>query len=252
MGGHWVLKIIGALSLLLVTLAATFAVFCRSREPRRGADAISVSEAVAGAVVSIDLGGRATCLGVLVDPERVVTAKHCLRKASTFRVEVANAQGVKLGPVRAVLRHPELDAAVLSLAHPVEGAIPLELVSDFTAAVPSSGQGVGAGMRSEAVRSKRLHLVPLAYQVVGEELSASYPAEGLCAGDSGGPLLVRTREGKAAVLGVLRGGPRHCHGPDNFVRSDRIASWLNTAREASGTVGPEKSKEPRAYVALHP
>lgn len=49
---------------------------------------------------------------------------------------------------------------------------------------------------------------------------------GACAGDSGGPLLMRARSGAPVVVGILSKGSPSCMGEDIYVRVDKVSSWL--------------------------
>jgi secreted trypsin-like serine protease len=48
---------------------------------------------------------------------------------------------------------------------------------------------------------------------------------GACVGDSGGPLLGKTMDGRIEVLGLLEAGSASCTGEDFYTRLDRLKSW---------------------------
>jgi hypothetical protein len=50
---------------------------------------------------------------------------------------------------------------------------------------------------------------------------------GACAGDSGGPLLIRGQSGEVEVLGVLSDGTASCRGEDTYIRLDALSEWLD-------------------------
>jgi len=67
---------------------------------------------------------------------------------------------------------------------------------------------------------------------VGRDITASYAGpDGLCNGDSGGPLFTKNAAGQHILVGVLRGGAPACHGPDRFVPVQAAGAWL----ERNGT-----------------
>jgi hypothetical protein len=55
---------------------------------------------------------------------------------------------------------------------------------------------------------------------------AGFGATGACEGDSGGPLLVRGRDGSPRVVGVLTVGSASCTGADDYVRLDAVQGWM--------------------------
>ena len=210
------MRALPALALAVVTLVATpaWAVLqgATSRDPN----------GLRRSVVSIESSTGELCSGVVVAPDLVLTAAHCMTDRAAYRVTALNrAFRQQRFNVAALAVHPTfvpgttprtqpgIDLAILKLDRP--------LGPEFLALDPTQagridvGDGVtiaGFGVLSERVRRtartlRQTNLVSLGpievanrvLIVVDRNRLAETAGAGACRGDSGGPILAATQTG---------------------------------------------------------
>ena len=196
-----------------------------------------------------DTGARdsAFCTGTVIAPRLVVTAKHCTAGLTAadlgFGVGLTPAQAVADFAVASIVEHPDVDVALLVLARPAPldapGLVPLgfnrePLDSNDTG---HEVEAAGFGETMDPTRDGRYFAVVLlsaiddTYILVDGQLR-----EGLCFGDSGGPVLDLGANGEPLVLGVEHGGEESCVGRDQLTRLDRVQAWIDGV---AATLPPE-------------
>lgn len=188
------------------------------------------------------------CTGVLVAPQVVLTAGHCIRGAS----HVSFGTEARTGPrytVRSKQAHPKwartYDVGVLLLdSDPglTSATISTARLEDNVTSVI-----VGWGLTDERGRQDTDYLQEATVQIwdhdcseggwdcnrdvqPGGELVAGGSSDS-CTGDSGGPIFQVTREGYLLVGIVSRGvhpSDHMCGDGGIYVRSDAIAAWVET------------------------
>ncbi|MGI8605291.1 MAG: S1 family peptidase [Verrucomicrobiales bacterium] len=213
-----------------------------------------------------DLYNDHSCAGVLIAPYWVVTAAHCVYGESSATLDVVigvhNLQTdttYQRRHIREIIRHPDFsettgfgsDIALLLLEQPVPTVSPLEIIDDPALALPGVmatilgwGATDGAGnVYPSVLQTAQVPIVSLevanAPEVHDGTLTATMLPAGFaqggvdaCAGDSGGPLLVRDVDGQRWMLaGVTSFGKADafCGAPNNYgvyTRVSSFRSWL--------------------------
>lgn len=214
--------------------------------------------------------------GVLIAPQVVLTAAHSVAIGLRHWVWVGDEVGAEWGrkyevhgrKERPPLFHPGYigppyyrnDLAVLYLKEPVPDVKPLAIASgpeiDPATWVVPVGYGTmsadniwGTGTRrfvhvpklnDEVVTDDKGHPVvydPQTEFVAGKPLTVKNPKD-TCAGDSGGPVYLKTREGKWRLAGITSRNAgrdeRSCGSGSIYVRLDVFKDWLGTAVVKAG------------------
>lgn len=171
------------------------------------------------------------CTGIVLSPDVVLTAAHCVPPGADLRIDVPGTGPTPtLLPTAAVMRHPgyrpdairrrerSIDLALVRVA----GSLPdrFESARLATTAGAAPGQsfrltGYGVGVESEARTSGQLRSVTLvARQPLSSVLLwATDPAQGgagACTGDSGAPMAAEDGAVAALVVWSAGTGARRC------------------------------------------
>ncbi len=175
-------------------------------------------------VVRIESAIGEVCSGVLVAPDIVLTAAHCVAVVTSYRAFLIDGD---LKPRRiaisAILKHPSFvagttphdqpgaDLALVRLERAVSGNITTDMIPRNHAIAPDTelkiaGYGISSYWNRQSVRTLRIApVVVLATDQPPNNLivaadrrtRARIPGASACLGDSGGPALVETVEGLA-------------------------------------------------------
>ncbi|MCA9539024.1 MAG: trypsin-like serine protease [Myxococcales bacterium] len=202
----------------------------------------------------------AFCTGTLVSPTVVVTAAHCTRtrfaESIGFGIGMLPEDPVATFTVARVDNHPsaDVDASFLHLSEPVTARVPgLQPLpinrhpiggADGDVLLGRQVEVAGFGDTRDPLQTGRFFasvtLIEIndAFVVVdGEGL------QGLCFGDSGGPVLTLNAVGDAVLLGVEHGGDDTCVGRDLLTRLDALGEFVEAA-VPSGAGEPAPLAEP--------
>ena len=186
------------------------------------------------------------CTGTLVSPRVVATAKHCIegrngRRQLAFGVGVLPSDpDISVG-VETAIGHPQLDAAILILEADVTASLPeIEPIPFNRNALQQDivGEPVQAGGYGETYdrrRSGRYFATVYVRSINRNEVIVDGRGEqGICFGDSGGPVIHSFPDTGPVVLGVESWGDPSCLGIDHLIRLDTLADWIDmTTAEAT-------------------
>lgn len=172
------------------------------------------------------------CSVVRVSTEWFVTAAHCFDPTPSSAwlhlgdVEVPLSLSLKSTDEAQVVLHTDLDVALLRVTSLPGGAV-LSWASNPQIGVGDAVLIAGAGDDGEAGLGHILFAVAPIASVTDTEFTLRPDlARAPCAGDSGGPALVRSNSGAVVVAGVLSRGSPSCTGADVYERLDSISDWL--------------------------
>jgi hypothetical protein len=194
-------------------------------------DYLGLAEVEASAILAIELlrSGeiRDLCSGVAITSELVLTAAHCADD-SVVELTIAGRTWQRWGDEELSIHvAPERDVAIIrlpELAAPAALAVSTEDATRWNGALVELA---GAGRRDDGSAGSVELAVAEVLAVDDRFLEVQLPqGGGPCAGDSGGPLLVRGHSGRLEIAGVLSGGAPTCDGPDYYERLDGLSAWL--------------------------
>ena len=171
------------------------------------------------------------CTLTLIAPGYALSAAHC---AATPGAMVRWPGVANVHEFRWEALHDNFDVGILAFAEDNADAEPLPLhdaIDDswLDTKVTLAGLGVtetGSSGELRFVDEQITKLTETEIWVDGRGKS------GACAGDSGGPLLVRDAEGAIRVAGILDRGSPSCTGLDVYTRADRLLNWVHDTVDA--------------------
>ena len=180
-----------------------------------------------------------TCTGVLIAPRVVLTAAHCINDPSLrlevyFGASTVDGSG-RFDVVTAVSVHPKFDAkshafdvALLRLADD-PGIAPVSM-GTFDAVIGASARVVGFGVDGSPTSVpgiKRAGVTTVTSFEAGSFRTAPGPSMS-CAGDSGGPVLIRAADAGAELLvGVTSYGDSPCKEFAVNARVDAVRDFID-------------------------
>jgi secreted trypsin-like serine protease len=203
------------------------------------------------------LGAQGSCTGTLIAPDVVITAGHCAEVNPSQVIANTtnyNAAGGITAQVKSITAYPSwetsYDVSVIVLAAPIQGVTPRLLGTDCTFQSFANGAQVhlvGFGLTDTAGQGDNTTLHEATAPVTdadcsggngcvpgiapGGEFVAGGSGTDSCFGDSGGPVYLDTPRGPIVIGAVSRGldsSPTPCGGGGIYVRTDKVAAWLET------------------------
>jgi hypothetical protein len=176
------------------------------------------------------------CSGVIVAPGIVVTAAHCADRDADMKIDdgltvscdEAAAAGV-IGAADDGSVHPTLDIAILKakwlMAVDVT-PLPLDFTMFTEKWLDKPVELAGYGSSSAETTGTLQFVVEVVERIEAEHFAVTgFGFSGACVGDSGGPALARSNDGRLTVIGILDNGAPSCVGSDNYTRVDQLSDW---------------------------
>ena len=176
------------------------------------------------------------CTGTLISPYVVATAAHCLPRWGSanigFGFGVEPSDPVATIPVAETYAHPRMDAALLVLSQDATEVVPgVEIIAPNAEPLAASqvGEAVQAGgfgdTYDDARTGKWFATVYVSVILADSVVVDGRGVQGICFGDSGGPIIGLNSEGDPVLLGVESNGDRTCVDEDTLTRVDRFYDW---------------------------
>jgi hypothetical protein len=199
-------------------------------EPPNDEQFLGLSAAQHDAIVHLSgtLDGRSVhCSGTWISGGFVITAQHCLPVVEAADAAVTSSD--MTATVEAAILHPTQDVMLLGVRWDDPPPSSLAILDEALGDEWIGRFGVAAGYgRTERFLGGGLHfsvqtITSIEENRVGVEGVGDF---GVCAGDSGGPLLVRDGRGAVRIGGILSTSSTNCRRSGHYTRVDAVADWL--------------------------
>ena len=175
------------------------------------------------------------CTATLIGPSTIITAAHCTEGSRPqdmgFGVGLEPTDPTATFRVAAIYQHPQADMAVVSLTENATDRVPALVAIPVNTVDPSALEGTevqvgGYGETRDRARSGRYFASVRLNRVGREEIVVDGQGlQGVCFGDSGGPVIGELGAGPV-VMGVESWGDQSCVDVDHMTRIDVLADFI--------------------------
>ena len=188
------------------------------------------------------------CTGTLITPDVVATASHCVFGYNPEDVGFGfglepSAPDATFG-LSDIWVHPTLDAALLVLEEAVSERlpdvepIPPNIDAPRNEQIGEQFQAGGYGATRDPSRTGRWFATVYLYQITDTLVIVDGRGDqGICFGDSGGPVIGLSEDGDPVLYGVESGGDATCVDIDRLTRVDVFYDWALPVLEGGAPEG---------------
>ena len=191
------------------------------------------------------------CSATLIAPHVVATASHCISRQmpGDIAFAVGDTPDDALTSVQVGLfhDHPRLDTALLVLTDRLTDRVRVDPIPVFPYAIDRSFEGMevdgaGFGETMDRTRDGRWFAALLLARVNPTDVVVDGRGrQGMCFGDSGGPILLQDDEGLLGLLATESAGDETCLDQDHAIRLDNQQEFVE---EALAIEPPERPVDP--------
>jgi hypothetical protein len=193
------------------------------------------------AIALLDLGGG-LCSGLVIAPRWALSAAHCAAGSVTLHVGSGSDPDQSIAG-RRFINNPSYDIALVELAEDatvaVPGLEPIRVIGEDLdrSWVGRDSEASGYGNTERGSTGRRFFSHFPINNVTSSSIIINGGGEGgVCYGDSGGPIMVRTASGAVRTIGVVSTGDGTCTYEAEFTRADIVRDWIE---EHTGPTPPD-------------
>jgi len=210
---------------------------------------LSAGEELAIGYIATDSTGP-FCTATLIDRDVAITAEHCVN--GTYAIDQMRFGMGEPGnpdayiPVHSAPMHATRDVALLFLQQDAVDLVPQAEPIPFNRSAPSQSlvgtslEAAGYGDTQSSADGRFFVTVELTDIQDDWLVVNGWGQQGICFGDSGGPLFAHVGNGEPVIMGVESHGDSSCVDQDFETRLDQAESWIDTQM---GNFDPDSDPE---------
>ncbi|MCA9566150.1 MAG: S1 family peptidase, partial [Myxococcales bacterium] len=184
-----------------------------------------------------DSNGSPFCTATLIDNDVAITAQHCIEgtyPVESMRFGMGDPSNPRaLIPVHSAPYHGTRDVALLLLQQDAVSLVPEAEPLPFLRSQPdqslvgTSVEAAGYGQTNNGEDGRFFVTVELTEIQADWLVVNGWGQQGICFGDSGGPLLIHVDNGEPVIAGVESHGDSSCLDQDFETRLDMATDWID-------------------------